>query len=244
MEAIHFSRSYVRKVLANALYTDFLEVYQRCSQPNGEFSVDAEAVAERSLKNSALAYMMQSDSDAAVALALVQFEAATNMTDELSALTVLVNSEHSKADEIRDRVLLDFYQRWKEEALVVNQWLTTQAISPLQGGLERVKALMQHESFDMKNPNKVRSVIGAFCANNSINFHRADGLGYQFLVEQITLLNTLNPQIASRQLTPLTKWRKYDPQRQVMMRQSLQQILDLPNLSKDVFEVVSKSLKE
>lgn len=242
VEAIHYSRLKVRKVIANALYSELLETYKRCNQQK-EFSADAEAVAERSLKNIALGYLMQSDQIDAVELALQQFQTATNMTDESSALILLVNSQHDNADSIRTQVLTSFYQRWKGESLVVNQWLMTQASCSLPGGLERIKNLMQHESFDIKNPNKVRAVIGAFCGNNPINFHRADGLGYEFLADQIIYLNRLNPQIASRQLTPLTKWRKYDSARQEMMKSSLQRILNTEHLSPDVFEVVSKSLK-
>jgi aminopeptidase N len=114
----------------------------------------------------------------------------------------------------------------------------------LPEGLARVKALMQHEAFDIKNPNKVRSLIGVFCNNNAINFHRADGEGYEFLADQIITLNELNPQIAARQLTPLTKWRKYDDGRKALMCKALERILAEPTLSKDVYEVVSKSLKD
>jgi len=117
-----------------------------------------------------------------------------------------------------------------------------QATCTLPGALTRVKALMEHPAFDIKNPNKARSVIGGFCAGNAVNFHAENGEGYEFLADQIIVLNALNPQIASRLLTPLTKWRQYNSARQALMQDQLQRILRAPDLSKDVYEVVSKSL--
>src|SRR5690606_11963887 len=113
---------------------------------------------------------------------------------------------------------------------------------PLPGGLERVKALMEHPAFNLKNPNKVRALIGAFAGQNLINFHQADGSGYRFLADIVIRLNVLNPQIAARQLAPLTRWRKYDSARQALMRGELERILASGELSSDVYEVVSKSL--
>ena len=115
-------------------------------------------------------------------------------------------------------------------------------MGPLPGGLERVHALMQHEAFTLKNPNKVRALIGAFANQNLVNFHRADGAGYRFLADQVITLNALNPQIASRLLAPLTRWRKYDGARQALMKGELERILASGELSSDVYEVVSKSL--
>ena len=125
---------------------------------------------------------------------------------------------------------------------MVNQWLGVQAACARPDTLTQVKVLMEHPAFDIKNPNKVRALIGAFCGN-AIAFHRADGEGYRFLADQIITLNGLNPQIAARQLTPLTRWRKYDAGRQTSMKAELERIRRQENLSKDVYEVVSKSLK-
>ena len=240
-DAIHFARHYVRSTLANALSQELEAVYRanRVAEP---FSASAEAMARRSLKNTVLGYLLLIPTDSYLQLALEQLNPATNMTDELSALTAIINSDYATST-VRQQVLEDFYQRWSTEALVVNQWLTVQAQVTREGGLERVRELMRHESFDIKNPNKVRAVIGAFSGGNPVNFHRADGAGYDFLAEQILLLNALNPQIASRLLTPLTRWRKYDSNRQALMRAALERILAAPELSKDVYEVVTKSLK-
>jgi aminopeptidase N len=125
---------------------------------------------------------------------------------------------------------------------VVNQWLAVQASDPKPGALARIKALMEHAAFDLRNPNKVRSLISTFCAMNAVNFHAADGAGYAFLADRIIEMNRLNPQMASRLLTPLTRWRKYDDARQALMQAELRRIRDSGELSRDVYEVVSKSL--
>jgi len=125
----------------------------------------------------------------------------------------------------------------------VNMWLQVQAGCSQPGNIERVRRLMCHTCFDLKNPNRVRALIGAFCSANPINFHSIDGSGYQLLGETVSELNSLNPQIASRLLTPLTKWRRY-PGREQLMRQHLQSLAELPDLSKDVYEVVTKSLRD
>jgi aminopeptidase N len=242
VEAIHHARHSVKVHLAEALHTEFSDAYKRCNT-TGDFSVSAEAVAERSLKNTALGYLVAGGSAEAQKQAQTQLVNASNMTDEMAALAVLTNSEANGAEAVREEALTDFFTRWQHESLVVNQWLVVQAGCQLPGGLERVIKLMQHEAFDIKNPNKVRSLIGAFCNGNAINFHHADGAGYQFLADQIITLNDLNPQIAARQLTPLTKWKKYDQGRQDKMKSQLERILAEPTLSKDVYEVVSKSLK-
>ena len=175
-----------------------------------------------------------------------QYATANNMTDVMAALTQLVNAEAAVAQKLAEKSLVDFYQRWQHESLVVNQWLTVQANCVLPNTLVRVKTLQDHAAYDAKNPNKIRALVSSFCNSNAINFHQlmADNTapGYAFLADQIILLNTQNPQIASRLLTPLTKWKKYNAIRQGLMKAQLQRILAVPQLSKDVFEVVSKSL--
>ena len=170
-----------------------------------------------------------------------QFDTSDNMTERLTALAVLVNSPFT---EERDKALAVFAENFKDNALVMDQWFSVQAGNAQPGGLERVKELMQHPAFNIKNPNKVRALIGAFAAQNLINFHAADGSGYRFLADLVIELNGFNPQIASRQLAPLTRWRKYDSARQALMKAELERILASGKLSPDVYEVVSKSLAE
>ena len=174
-----------------------------------------------------------------LAACLEQFEKADNMTERLTALAVLVNSPFEKE---KVAALESFADYFKDNPLVMDQWFSVQAASALPGALQRVEQLMQHPAFTLKNPNKVRALIGAFAGQNFVGFHAADGAGYRFLADQVITLNALNPQIASRLLAPLTRWRKYNGERQALMKAQLQRILDSGDLSSDVFEVVSKSL--
>ncbi|HLD68699.1 MAG TPA: aminopeptidase N C-terminal domain-containing protein, partial [Pseudomonas sp.] len=203
------------------------------------YVAEAGHFARRSLQNIALSYLMLSGKPQVLAATLEQYEACDNMTERLTALAVLVNS--SFADE-KAKTLAAFADAFKDNPLVMDQWFSVQAASPLPGGLERVQQLMAHPAFTLKNPNKVRALIGAFAGQNLVNFHRADGAGYRFLADLVIQLNALNPQIAARQLGPLTRWRKYDEARQAAMKAELQRILASGELSSDVYEVVSKSL--
>ncbi|MAY39635.1 aminopeptidase N [Spongiibacter sp.] len=235
VQAIHAAREAVRRCLADALTDSLLAAYRRC-ESNEVYQASAEQIARRSLKNTALAYLMLTGEGAALAQA--QFENSRNMTDRLAALTAIVNSEMT----YKSQALQTFYQDWQHEPLVINQWFQVQAMCSLPGTLDRVKELMQHPAFDIGNPNKVRALIGAFCGQNAVNFHREDGAGYAFLADQVLGLNRRNPQIASRLLGPLSKWRKYLPEVQTKMKAELERILAEPELSSDVYEVVSKSL--
>ncbi len=241
VDAIHESRNLLRQSLAQALESDFKAVYLQ-NKTDEAFKASSEQVAQRSLKNLALSYLCLTGKEEYLAMAQEQFKANHNMTDVMAALNCLVNSDTEQAMAMKQAALVDFYDHWQVEALVVNQWLTVQAVCELSGGLERVKNLLQHTSFSMKNPNKIRAVIGAFCMNNHVNFHRIDGEGYVFLADQIIALNEINPQIASRLLTPLTKWKRFDSTRQGLMCDALKRIQATENLSPDVFEVVNKSL--
>ncbi|WP_027857113.1 aminopeptidase N [Marinobacterium jannaschii] len=238
VEAIHEVRQFIRRQLAKALESEFLATYNS-HQTLEAYRPDASEVARRSLKNLALSYLVALDNEAYLSLAQSQFADADNMTDQQAALGQVVHSDFVEAGQ---QVLAKFYDQWQHESLVVNQWLAVQASDVKEGALERVVALMQHEAFDMKNPNKVRSVISVFCNQNLLNFHRPDGSGYRFLADQVIEFNRINPQIASRLLTPLTRWKKYDADRQALMKAELGRIMDSGELSKDVYEVVSKSL--
>ncbi|MFT4920531.1 MAG: aminopeptidase N, partial [Zhongshania aliphaticivorans] len=236
---LHRARETLRLVIAQALRGELLACYSRCAS-NAVYAADAGQIAQRSLKNTALSYLMLLNDDTGRELATRQFEHSENMTDRLAALNALVNSTAPYKAEALQR----FYQNWQHEPLVINQWFQVQAMCRLPGTLETVQGLMAHPAFDIRNPNKVRALIGAFCGQNSVNFHREDGAGYRFLADQVIVLNRSNPQIASRLLVPLTKWRKYLPAAQQLMCAELQRILAQPDLSSDVYEVVSKSVQE
>ncbi|MCP1605077.1 aminopeptidase N [Pseudomonas citronellolis] len=241
VEAIHAAREFARKRIAEALREPLWQRYQanREASRKTPYVAEAEHIARRSLQNIALSYLMLVGGDEVLAACLEQYEACDNMTERLTALAVLVNSPY---DDEKAKGLEMFADYFKDNPLVMDQWFSVQAGCTLPGGLERVQALMGHPAFTLKNPNKIRALIGAFANQNLVNFHRADGAGYRFLADQVITLNALNPQIASRLLAPLTRWRKYAPARQALMRAELERILASGELSSDVYEVVSKSL--
>ncbi|MFM1896891.1 MAG: hypothetical protein RLZZ385_1965 [Pseudomonadota bacterium] len=241
VEVIHQVREFVARSLAEELQ-DLWRATYLANQDDGPFEVNSTAVARRALKNLALSYLSRLDSTEALDICKLQFDTADNMTDQSAALGCLVNSAVAQQRGLTDRALNDFYQQWQDEPLVVDLWLSTQARSPLPDTLDRVQQLMLHPAFNIRNPNKVRSVIGAFSAGSLVNFHHSSGSGYRFLADQVITLNTINPQIASRLLTPLTRWRKFDKHRAALMKAELIRIKGEPALSKDVFEVVEKSL--
>ena len=214
-----------------------MEVYERLAIAE-PYRADGEQIARRSLRNAALAYLAAAG-PAGVDTALAQYQSATNMTDRLVALRAIAVQG---SDAQRDTVLEDFYQAWQQEALVVNQWLQLQSSIPGAGALERVQALMEHPAFELRNPNKVRALVGNFANNNPVNFHRLDGEGYRFLADIVAQLDPMNPQIAARLLSPLTKWRNYEG-RGELMRAELQRLAARPGLSPDVFEVLTRSLE-
>nr|WP_298143996.1 aminopeptidase N [uncultured Pseudomonas sp.] len=241
VEAIHAAREFARQQLAEALFEPLWQRYQANRQVSRDSAYVAEAAhfARRSLQNIALSYLMLSGKPEVLAACLEQFEVCDNMTERLTALAVLVNSSF---EEEKAKALASFADYFKDNPLVMDQWFSVQAANALPGALGRVQQLMQHPAFTLKNPNKVRALIGAFAGQNPVGFHQADGSGYRFLADQVIVLNALNPQIASRLLSPLTRWRKYDSARQALMRAELERILASGELSSDVYEVVSKSL--
>lgn len=243
VQAIHNARLRARQTLATALRDDFTRLYHD-NRVAEAYQPEPDQIARRSLKNMALGYLSLVDDEQLQELVFAQATTADNMTDIHSALVSLVNSPVTAAAPLASEALQRFYAKWKDEPLAVNLWFQIQSGAMLPGGLERVQALLEHEAFDFRNPNKVRSVLGVFCSANMVNFHREDGAGYRFLADKVIELNRLNPQVASRQLTPLTRWRKYPKARAELMTAQLRRILAEPGLSPDVFEIVSKSLAE
>jgi len=239
VHAIHQARTAARLAIARQLQPELHRVYADLKSSDA-YQPTADQIAQRSLKNTALSYLMLLDDEATLFSCVDQYDNSDNMTDVLAAFNCILNSSF---EQEKERILNHFYQRWQQESLVVNQWFMAQAACSLPGNLSRVKELMSHPAFDIRNPNKVRALIGAFCGQNAANFHQLDGEGYRFLADQIIGLNKLNPQVASRLLGPLTKWKKYIPASGDLMKKQLERIMAEPDLSTDVFEVVSKSLK-
>mgnify|MGYP005845515103 CR=1 FL=1 len=237
VDGIHAARKRLRAHLAARFATEWRALHAGNAAAAG-YVPDATGFARRSLRNLALAYLTIAD-ESGLRLAEQQYADADNMTDRLAALRTLAWSDDLTA---ADSLLADFLARFRSEALVVDQWFATQALSTAPGTLDKVKALVDHEAFDPRNPNKIRALIGAFCNQNPVCFHAKDGSGYAFLTEWVIRLNASNPQMASRLLTPLTRWQRFDADRQAKMRAALQQIRDSGDLSTDVYEVVTKSL--
>lgn len=242
VEAIHHARQQLRRHLAINLQDRWLDCYQR-NKITDAYQANSAQIGARAITNLALSYLLQTGEPEYFALAAEHYRQADNLTDRLAALSGLLNCADDRAQEMAAELLENFYQRWQQEALAVNQWFQIQAVCIVPDGLARVRRLLAHPSFDANNPNKLRAVIGAYTSANAINFHREDGAGYAFLAEQVRALNTRNPQMAARLLSPLTKWRKYPAPRAAQMRQTLMELIAEPGLSKDVFEIVSKSLE-
>ncbi len=237
IDAIHHVREFVRSEISAALRNE-LEVVYRANLSSG-VGLDFSSMSQRALKNAVLSLLLASSNDDGILLAKQQFSDAENMTDSYAALSILVNSG---GDEIAHEALSKFYAKWRADAQVVEQWFSVQSGSVRLTNLEGLKKIIALPEFDLSNPNKVRSVIGVFCQQNLVNFHHESGDAYEFLADNIIKLDDMNPQIASRLMMPLTRWRKFNAHRQSLMIEQLKRIHNKDNLSKDVREVVEKSL--
>ena len=238
VDGIHEVRTFARRAIAGRLRDDLLATY-RAMGGNEPFSIDAAAIGRRALKNLALGYLMALEDAEAVELCVGQFHNAQAMTDVIAALGLLADTRLPQ----RESALRRFYDLWKDEPLVVDKWFSIQAMSERPETLDEVAALLAHPAFEIRNPNKVYALIGGFAGGNPVRFHDAGGGGYRFLADQVLTLNRLNPQVASRMVKMFARWRKYDPRRQSLMRAELERIVATPGLSRDVFEIASKSLE-
>jgi aminopeptidase N len=239
VEAIHAAREFMRRTLAESLRAELLQTYE-ANQSSQTYRFNADEMAQRSLKNTSLAYLMALEEPDLQQLCISQYQQSNNMTDVMAALSILANI----AGSAREEALADFYNRWQHDPQVVEKWLAIQAGSTLPDTLQRVQALMQHPAFSLHNPNKVRSLIGRFCSANPVRFHAVDGSGYGFLGDRVLELDTLNPSLAARLVQTLSRWRRYDTGRQTLMRKQLERIVSQDGLSKDVYEIASRSLED
>ncbi|MEA2108514.1 MAG: aminopeptidase N [Pseudomonadota bacterium] len=235
--AVHRVREFVLRQLALVGGEKWLEIYRQMAD-EGSYSLDPAAMARRQLKNVSLAYLMKGDDREKQELAVRQYREAGNMTDVLAALTCLANSDHPQ----RQPSLDDFYRRWHHDPLVLDKWFAIQAASSRPDTLGKVRELLRHPDFTLDNPNRVRSLVGVFSQGNPAAFHAADGGGYAFLSDQVLKLDSRNPQIAARLLTAMTCWRRYDESRRQLMRAQLERIANTTGISKNVYEISTKSL--
>jgi len=237
VDAIATAREFLRRAIAKALRDDLLATYHN-NRSNQPFSPDPEQAGQRALKNAALAYLGALEDAASLELVTGQYRTSDNMTDTVAALATVNDMDLAE----RSNLLDDFYARHKQNPLVVEKWLSLNAMSRLPGTLANVRGLLAHEAFERKNPNKVRALLGALAAGNQQRFHAADGSGYDFIAEQVLLLDKLNPHGSARLAQPLGRWKRYDSARQQKMKDALNRIVNTPGISTDLYEIASKSL--
>lgn len=235
-EAIYQAREALRRELGRTLSEQWRAAYEGARDNRFEYSPAAKG--RRRLRTVSLGYIAASGAPDASDIAFRQFETADNMTDRQGALTTLVNSG---TDEAREAALEVFYHRYAGNGLVLDKWFSTQALSAREDTLARVIELSRHRDFTLANPNRARSLVGAFSVNQRA-FNAADGAGYRFVADQLIALDRLNPQTAAKLVPPLGRWRRFDAGRAALMRAELERILAAPGLSKDMFEQVAKSL--
>ncbi|XP_024004057.1 puromycin-sensitive aminopeptidase isoform X2 [Eutrema salsugineum] len=235
-DAVHAVRKFVRKQLASELKAQLLKIVED-NRSTEAYVFDHPNMARRALKNTALAYLASLEDPAYMELALSEYKMATNLTDQFAALAALAQNP----GKTRDDVLADFYNKWQGDYLVVNKWFLLQSTSDIPGNVENVKKLLDHPAFDLRNPNKVYSLIGGFCGS-PVNFHAKDGSGYKFLGDIVVQLDKLNPQVASRMVSAFSRWKRYDETRQALAKAQLEMIMSANGLSENVFEIASKSL--
>ncbi|HIF5780540.1 TPA: aminopeptidase N [Vibrio parahaemolyticus] len=222
--------------LSVALEDELSATYHTLKQ--AEYTIDHAAIGKRALRNQCLQFLAHTDKGNTLVKA--QYEAANNMTDTIAAMS----AANSAQLECREELMADYSDKWKHDGLVMDKWFALQGTNPAEDALEKVKATMNHEAFSLKNPNRTRSLIGSFLAANPVRFHDKSGSGYQFAGEILRQLNDSNPQVASRMIDPLLKFRKYDEARQAMIRAELEKLKAMDNLAKDLFEKVTKALDE
>ncbi len=238
-EALFVAREFLRRHLG-AVHAEVLQrVYQQASGAHA-YSNDKASIDQRRLKNTTLAYLVAGEVPGAIHWASQQFSSADNMTDAQAALMILCDVDTPETEE----ALAQFYVRWREDPLVLDKWFALQAASRRPDTPDRVESLCRHEDWSLRNPNRVRALLGTFCAGNQVYFHQASGRGYRLLGDMVRQLDPLNPQVAARMVSIFNPWRRYDEERQSLMRKELEGVRDAPGLSKDVFEIVNRALAE
>jgi len=237
-DAIHKARQAMLATIKRE-HRKGLDKLYKSLEPSGTFSIEPVAMGARALRNVVLGILTATNGTGCAKLAKSHYDQANNMTDRVAALSRLADNKNAERDEAFE----DFYERFKDYQLVIDKYFSLQASASRPSTIEDLKALAKHPEFNIKNPNRVRSLYAAFAMNNPVVFHSKDGAGYELLTDVIVELNTINPQIASRLLTPLREWKRYTKDRQEKMQACLERILATENLSPDVFEIASKSLK-
>lgn len=239
-QAIHWARRAFKTALAKTLKPEWARAYSNHQTP-GPYQADSKSMGQRSLKNFALMMLVETKDTHWFERAEEQYELANNMSDRFAALHALVSVNAPQAKN----ALTDFYQRFVEDALVIDKWFSLQAARPPQENefiVKDLRSLMQHSAFKMSNPNRVRSLIHAFCLNNPGGFHQVDGSGYAFWAECVIALDSINPQVAARLARGLDRWPKFAKSHRKQMLAALHRVAKMGQLSPDVREIVTKAL--
>jgi aminopeptidase N len=237
-EAIHAARQALVRAIAGAHRERLAQLYE-AMRDAGDFCPDAASAGRRALRNACLRYLTAADDEAAAGLAEAHYRSATSMTDMIAGLAALARME----SPLRDAAFTHFHDRFRADPLVLDKWMTLQAGSPLPGTVTAVRALMKHPAFDIRNPNRVRALVGAFSANHP-RFHDSRGVGYRLVGETVRALDPLNPQVAARMAGAFESWRRYDAGRQALMKAELEAIRALPGISPNLLEITGKMLGE
>ncbi len=234
---IYRAHRQLSRLIARTLIGDLKSIYKQMTT-DAPFAADAESAGRRALRNAVLTLLVARGEKSDIALASRHFERATNMTDEAHALFLLAATSGAG----RDKALQHFFERWKADHLVIDTWFTAQAVSPLPATIKRVQELVSHPLFCITTPNKVRALVGNFASLNPVQFNRPDGAGYAFVTERVLAIDRFNPQIAARILGAFRSWRALEPNRRKQARKALNRVARTPDLSRDVYEIVSRIL--
>jgi aminopeptidase N len=235
--AISQARSTLKRKLSQHFRAELMEIYHSNATP-GHYSPAPGPSGKRALKNLALSYLVSAQDAQAIEFAFQQFNHATNMTDRMAALGVLVHETHGTRTS---DVLSAFYENWQHDPLVIDKWFAVQA-SSAQTSIEDLIGLMAHPAFTLRNPNRARSVIFQFCVANLRGLHAADGSGYRYWADQVLSLDALNPEIAARLARAFDHWARFIPTARDQMQRELKRVADEPNLSRNTLEIISKAL--
>jgi aminopeptidase N len=238
-DAIFRARMGLRALIGLHLNAGLTAAYQRLAD-SAPYSPDAVSAGRRQLKNVCLDLLAATQESHALRLAAAQYQAADNMTDRMAALSTL--NQHAGTE--RTAALDDFYRRYSNEPLIIDKWFALQATAPDPAALDRVRALTEHPAFSFGNPNRVRSLIGAFAQGNQTQFNRADGAGYEFIADRILALDPTNPQVAARMTTAFKSWRVLESGRRKCAEAALRRIASSPALSRDVGDIAQRALAE
>jgi aminopeptidase N len=236
-DAVHAARQFMRRELATTLRAELLATYQ-AGDAGAPYSNDSASIDRRRLKNAALSYLAALEEPQLDALVATQLESADNMTDAQAALMIVCQRD----TPARATALEAFHAKWKHDPLVLDKWFVAQALSSDPGTAAHVRALTSHPDFVRTNPNRVRSLLGAFGMMNQVRFHAGDGAGYALLGDMVLELDAINPQLTARLVSSFNQWKRFDTQRQALQRAQLERIAAKPDLSKDTSEIVGRAL--